>query len=347
MARSHCAVHPALVPIAVADGVASLLNSGLGAAESARFGRALRRVPRPRDPVFVLGHWRCGTTLLHELLALDSGHAAPTLYQCLAPHHFLLTGRWLPRFLRPLVPERRPMDEMSIDLSGPCEDEFALCLLGARSPYQTLAFPNSQRMERDQFDPAAFRPAERTRWIRAIDLFTRKLAVAAPRRRLVLKSPPHSVRIRTLLELFPEARFVRIVRNPVAVFPSTMHTWRQLSRAHGWQRPNHRGLAETVLDLFLYFEDAWERDRDLIAEGRVHQLRYEDLVAHPVTELARLYRALALDLPRDLEGSVTSYFARRRHFQTNRFALPPATARLVNERWRVAIERQGYREAAA
>jgi hypothetical protein len=50
--------------------------------ERLRYGRAVRRTELVADPVFILGHWRSGTTYLQKLLSLDSRHAYPTLLQC-------------------------------------------------------------------------------------------------------------------------------------------------------------------------------------------------------------------------------------------------------------------------
>ena len=43
----------------------------------------------------MIGHWRSGTTLLHELLVLDPRHTFPDTYACFAPNHFLVSGWWM------------------------------------------------------------------------------------------------------------------------------------------------------------------------------------------------------------------------------------------------------------
>ena len=92
--------------------IASLLNSFGSVFQWLLFNHAIRRTKIKQPPLLVLGHWRSGTTLLHELLMLDPRHTCPTTYQCLAPHHFLWTGRFLPQFLRFFLPAKRPMDDV-------------------------------------------------------------------------------------------------------------------------------------------------------------------------------------------------------------------------------------------
>src|SRR5687768_2134430 len=95
-----------------------------------------------RAPVFILGHWRSGTTLLHELLVRDPRHGYPNTCQCFNPCHFLLTEQLVRRYFQWVLPSRRIMDNMAVGWGRPQEDEFALALLGAPSPYLTIAFPN-------------------------------------------------------------------------------------------------------------------------------------------------------------------------------------------------------------
>src|SRR5210317_1805419 len=68
--------------IAAADTIGAIVNSTLRGVESLCFDRRVRQVELESQPVFILGHWRSGTTLLHELLAADPSHMAPTTYQC-------------------------------------------------------------------------------------------------------------------------------------------------------------------------------------------------------------------------------------------------------------------------
>ena len=92
--------------------------------------------------MFIIGHWRSGTTYLHELMSLDARFFSPTTYQCFAPHHFLVSQWLIARYLGFLMPKQRPMDNMAAGWDRPQEDEFALLTLGAPTPYLRMAFPN-------------------------------------------------------------------------------------------------------------------------------------------------------------------------------------------------------------
>src|SRR5262249_34441633 len=154
--------------------------------------------------------WRTGTTLLHELLIQDPRHCFPNTYQCLDPNNFLLTERYFKKWFWFLLPERRPMDNMEVGWERPQEDEFALCMLGQPSPYLDIIFPNRPPLTPGALDLEGLTGTQRRQWKRTFYRFLQALTYHDPRR-LVLKSPPHSCRIKTLLELFPDARFIHIV----------------------------------------------------------------------------------------------------------------------------------------
>jgi hypothetical protein len=98
--------------------------------QEAFLGPRIRRTLIREAPLFIIGHWRTGTTLLHELLILDPRHTHPTTHECLEPNHCLLTEKLLTLALQFLEPSHRPMDNMATGWDRPQEDEFALCMMG-------------------------------------------------------------------------------------------------------------------------------------------------------------------------------------------------------------------------
>ena len=97
-----------------------------------------------------------------------------------------------------------------------------------------------------------------------------------------MKSPPHTFRIKILLEMFPKARFIHIVRNPLVIFPSTINLWKRLYRNDGLQVPTYEGLDEHVFTTFMRMYEVFQRDRGLIPPGSCAKCAYEDLVAQPM-----------------------------------------------------------------
>lgn len=340
--KNRFAVAPRYLYMPVAITTVSLLNSGLQALQAAYFGPALRRTTLRHPPLFIVGHWRTGTTLLHEFLTLDPQFTSPNTYHCFAPNHFLLTERLARVCLRWMLPSHRPMDNMPMGWDRPQEDEFALCMMGQPSPYLTIAFPNHPPQDMAALDVDPLPPRQRQAWKDAFVSFLHRVSLRDPRR-LVLKSPTHSCRVPTLLELFPRAQFLHIVRNPYVLFASTKKLWQSLYESHGMQVPTFAGLDEFVFSTFTHLYDRLEAGRKLIPPGNFHELKYEDLIARPVEEVARIYEALRLDGFHDLRPRLEAYWSQQAGYQTNRY--PPLDSDLrdrIRQRWHAVIDRYHY-----
>ncbi len=89
--RMGAEIHPSRwARLALLPGMA-VYNSTMAAIESLRYSRKLRETQITQPPVFVLGHWRSGSTLLHNLITMDPQFSFVNLYQTMFPWHFLTT----------------------------------------------------------------------------------------------------------------------------------------------------------------------------------------------------------------------------------------------------------------
>ncbi len=343
LVRNRFAVAPIRLSMVATVTFGSILNSFASVFDWLLFSHAIRRTQLKEPPLFVIGHWRSGTTLLHELLMLDPRHTCPTTYECLAPHHFLWTEKFMPSLLRFFMPSQRPMDDMQAGLDRPQEDEFALVNLGVPSPYLAWAFPNHGPVSDEYLDLRALPPAERETWKQTWLTFVKRLALRN-NRRIVLKSPTHTARIRTILEVFPDAKFIHIVRDPLKLFPSTVRLWKSLSLIQGFQIPrDDAGWIEGhVLDQFVRMYECFEQDRELVPPGRLIDVRYEELVADPVGQMCSIYQQLSLGNFADVESAVLQTTMKTRDYRPNKYTLPPEVADRVRGRWAPYFQRYGY-----
>ena len=340
LVRNRFHISPRRWAMAVLMSLLSIMNYGLGLLQTLFWGRRIARTQLQGDPVFVIGHWRSGTTLLHELLVLDERHTYSNTFDCFCPNHFLISAPVFRPLLWGLLPKQRPMDNMAAGWDCPQEDEFALCNMGLPSPYQTIAFPNHPPQYQEFFELADVPPGG-GRWKDGLMWFLKCLTVRTPRR-IVLKSPPHTFRIKVLLEMFPKARFIHIVRNPLVIFPSTINLWKRLYRNDGLQVPTYEGLDEYVFKTFTRMYEVFERDRGLIPAGQFCEVRYEDLVAEPIQQMQRVYEELNLGGFEKVLPQMKTYFAKKADYKTNRYQLPPELAAEIGRRWAGFFERYGY-----
>ena len=288
-----------------------------------------------------MGHWRAGTTLLHELLVTDERYTYPTTYQCFTPKHFLVSGKFLPALIRGLLPKKRPMDNMPAGWDHPQEDEFALANMGLPTPYLMLAFPNRIPYFPEYLDMKGVPPKDVARWKDGFLRFLKSVTLRTPKR-IVLKSPPHTARIKTLLEMFPKARFVHIVRDPYTLFSSTVNLWKRLAEHEGLQMVQGDRLDEYVYHTMVQMYDAFHEQQPLIDPSRFCEVRYEDLVKNPLGEMRRVYDELALGGFDKAHPAMQAYMAGQSNYKANRWQIPAETRAEIARRWRFYFERYGY-----
>ena len=289
-------IEPAFWPRASLLAASGLFNTPLAWYEERSWPRAIEHTVVP-PPLFVLGHYRSGTTHLQYLLSHNSSFAYPNLFQSFFPHTFLSTERSLAWLVQLGLVRHRFQDHVRLSLRSPMEDEIALCISTGLSPHMSWALPDQSSFY-DRF--LTFQDAsgeEVGRWKSALLQFVKKLTLKHGRM-LVLKSPPHTARIRLLLEVFPEARFVHIHRDPHAVFRSTMHMLESISPYWNLQTPGKHGTEEArierVLRIYRLMYDAFFEQRQLIRAGNLYELRYEELERDPTGSLRTMYSALKL-----------------------------------------------------
>ncbi len=322
--------------------LASCLNSFYRHKEHRLHGAEVTRVEAP-PPLFVLGHWRSGTTHLHNLLAQDTEQFAfANTYQVVNPHTFLCTEETNTRRFAWMVPAKRPMDNMALNFQSPQEDEFAPCLISLRSLYLGISFP---RHEDYYLRHLTFRDApeaEVEEWRSAFLWFLKKLTFKY-RRTLVLKSPTHTARIRLLLEMLPGARFVHIHRDPYRVFQSFRHYFDTAVWHTYLQRPDRTVIDDRILSRYNLLHDAFFEERSLIPEGRFHEMSFEDLERDPMGEMRRLYESLRLDGFESFRPQLQRYVDSLAGYRKNPFPpIEPALRRTIAKTWRRSFDEWNY-----
>lgn len=346
--RNRFRVSPPCLPQALTVSLVAPVHSLLYRVSELCFRRRLQDHALQEPPILIIGHWRTGTTYLHDLMACDPAFGFPTTYECFVPHHFLLTEPLARFWFNLFLPETRPQDNVEVGFDRPQEDEFALCNMGLPSPLMTMAVPRQGPVDTDYLDLRCLGDAERRRWSDGLAWFVRRVSYRQGKR-LVLKSPTHTARLPTLLELFPEARFIYMARDPHAVFPSTVHLWKAMNSTQGLQNParDEAWMDDYVLDTFNRMFERYEQDKALVPPGHLAEVRYEDLVAEPKRVLRDLYERLGLGDFARAQAPVDAYLARTRTYKTNDYDLTDEMRDRIAERWAPYLERFGYGDGRA
>ena len=280
-----------------------------------------------RDLVFVLGFWRSGTTLLHELLALGPGMAAPRTWQCMNPSAFRIAAP-----PRAALAASRPMDAMVISALSPQEDEFALLARGAPSVYRAWLDPRRWREVLPALSQDTWLSPLATQWLAD---WRRFLGWCMPPEAatLVVKSPNHVFRLKALRRLWPEARYVWTVRDPAAAWHSNRKMWRAMSRLYGFAEFAPSDLDALLAAAFAAYAEASRWALDHIPPEQLVWLDYDSLTRNTECMLSRLIARLELGpweawQPR-LQSRLDQSARHAEETYESATALPPSAASLM------------------
>ncbi|MEX0612440.1 MAG: sulfotransferase [Pirellulales bacterium] len=344
LSDNRASIDAAFWPRAAWITLAAVPNTLVAIAERCRYGRAIDRT-EIEPPLFILGTWRSGTTHLHNLLCVDDRFAYPNLYQVTCPSTFLLSERGMSRLVDWCMPKRRPQDAVKFGVKEPQEEDFAMCSLSGQASMLTMSFPRNVAFYERFMTMEGLSPSELARW-KACYLFFLKKLTFKYRRPIVLKTPANTARIKTLLELFPEAKFVHIHRHPYDVFRSAKHT---LLKAGPWwqlQRPNYRddeAINRQLIEQGKILYHSFFAQRSLIPAGRLHDVAFEDLERDAVSQIRSTYDALDLPDFGYVKERLCAYVNSLSDYKKNIFPeLPDGLRHRVHHEWRRCFDEWGY-----
>lgn len=337
--QNRFAIDPPFYFRALTVTLASPWNSLGRFLEERQYGAAIAQTTVEKDPIFLLGHWRSGTTHLHYLLCQDKQFAAPNNFQTARPHAFIrhhrgqdFLGKMVERF--GIMPKVRPMDNVPVSLESPQEDEQALFLASLLSPIGGWIFPRNEAFYDRYLTMREASTQEKTQWQNTMLWFVKKLTYVFEHKQLVLKSPPHTARIKMLLELFPNARFVHIHRHPYAVFRSTRHFYDTLVRHVNLQRLFLADAEKGILTRYAKMYDAFFEEKALIPQGRFFEVSYDELDQNPMAVMANLYANLGLEGFEEAKPAMQAYLDGMQSYTKNpSVPLPEETKERIYNTW--------------
>jgi len=316
----------------------ALARSPLTLLEGVLYGRPVEMPP----PVFIVGHWRSGTTFLYNLLSKSPEFAYVSPIATGLPWDYLTVGRSLRPLLEKLLPAGRYIDRVAVEPDSPQEDEIALANMQTVSFYHALYFPKHFR---EQFDAGIFfdgcTPEQIARWQRVARVFFSKLYRESGKW-LLIKNPVYTARVALLRELFPGAKFVHIYRNPYIVFQSMRNFYRALFAQLALQPYDRVDVDAVILDTYPRMMDALDADTAGLPPETFVELRFEDFETDPLAYVERIYRQLDLGEFAAVRPTFARYLDSQKTYRKNRYPFAAADNQLVRDRWGKYCDRWGY-----
>jgi omega-hydroxy-beta-dihydromenaquinone-9 sulfotransferase len=296
----------------------------------------------PEPPVFILGHWRSGTTLLHNLMTQDPAAAFVTTYHAVFPNN--LKSQWLFRpLMRTFMPDVRPGDNLKLAVYLPQEDEYAISNVTHRSYYHVFYFPSSYReYYRDyvRFEDASTGVVER--WNRTYKNIVKRAVMNSTGSRPVLKNPVNTGRIRNLTRIFPDASYIFIMRNPIITYLSSKKFFSQLYPTVNLEEFSTDEIVEMVLEIYVNLLSDYLRDRELIEPKRLLEIRYEEFELNPLEYLQQIYSRFGFNDFDKALPAFTAYLLTQKDHKMNGYKIKRKELDLVLEKLGFAMKHWNY-----
>ena len=308
------------------------------------FSRKVRSISLEGDPpVFIMGLWRTGTTHLHYLMARDQRFGYLKNHQAFTMNFSLLSLDRLNKILSIFVPGRRPQDDVKVTLDDPAEEEQPFCTMTTRSSIHSFWFPHNKSYFTKYHLFEDITEEEKNAWKKDYLFLLKNIAYYSKKKRLLLKNPHNTGRVKELLELFPDAKFIFIHRDPYTVFRSTKKLYNRMISSQMLQHCSQREIEKFILDDNAKILRKYLKERDLIPKGQLVEIGFDDLENRPLDTMERIYQNLGLRGYEDARPSMVNYLESVKKYKRNKYRpLPSAKLKKLHSAWDFWFKEFGY-----
>ena len=280
---------------------------------------------RVREPVFIIGHARSGTTLMHRLMSADGDRFSfflywETFFPSLIQKKVIRGLGWLDRKLlggfvhsklvawddKTFGPYRH-MHNMSLWNSE--EDCFAMAASFVTQQW-SLDIPMMHKVDFFHVDPMSGR---RRRWMHHYrELVKRQLLLSGSTKIHLSKNPIMSGWVEALIEEFPDARFVVMMRNPEECIPSCLKLVQSSWRGKGWTEEQYSQSLDTLTEIaYQHFEHPQEVLQQRPATRHL-VVDYRNLTRAPRETVHAVYETLGISVDDTFDAWLTSQAEREK-----------------------------------
>ena len=296
LAQNKFHVDPIGIPRLVYSMVLSFALSPLNIMESIKFDKKTNNTKVTKPPIFIVGHWRTGSTYLHNLLSQDKQFGYPTTFQTVTPALLLGFEKMIKPIVESSLPETRPQDNVELGADLPQEEEYALGNISPYSFYNGWIFPKNMNLYNNYVDFHHVTEKEINEFKKIFHFYIQKLTLYYNGKQLLLKNPSNTARIKILHEMYPDAKFIHIYRNPYHVYLSMKRNIEKEMILYCLQTPPPWEVFEkSMVDMYIRMFDKYFKEIKLVPKENQIDVKYEEFIQNPLSEIEKIYKSLNID----------------------------------------------------
>lgn len=297
-----------------------------------------------QPPVFIVGHWRAGTTHLGNIISKSPQFGFVSPIATGLPWNLLLMGKWFRPLLEKTLPSDRLIDKVKVKPDSPQEDAFGIANMQTISFAHGLYFPKNFEKS---FNKGVFLEGaseqEIEKWIEMHQYFLKKVYLDQDQKRLIIRNPAYSTRIPLLKKIWPGAKFIHIYRNPYRVFHSMRNYFHKLFPALSLQSYGHLDIDRLILQNYKRIMNTLLNDSKNLSNTEFIEIQYEELDEDPLPVMRSVYDRFSLSGFETDKEYFTNYLNSIKRYKKNVYSQTPEDRSVVEKEWMPFIERWGYK----
>ena len=311
------------------------------------YGKLIDEKTISDSPLIILGHDRSGTTHLLNLMSLDPQFAYTRPSQMVLPGCCILFDKIID-FILGLIDYKRPFDNMDVAPGSPQDDEVPMVKLTPNCEYHKYSFPRNYKywLETWVFNFSKESPGY-SEWKETYLGTLRKAAVLMKRDRNLLKSPATMANLNVILELFPNAKFIHIKRNPYKVIPSQINLHKTMVTKYGLESVSDEEITKFAIYQYKGYMQGFLHDLPTIPPDNIIEISYEEFVSDRMHWLQLIYSKLDLGDFSLMKENLQNYIDSIENYQAHKFAEDMVLKAQINEHLAFAFEALGYEPVEA
>ncbi|MBQ6086177.1 MAG: sulfotransferase [Bacteroidaceae bacterium] len=308
-----------------------------------KYKKLLADKPMENDPLFILGHWRSGTTFVHNIFAQDKHFGYTTTYQTVFPHYVMALQGFFKPTMGWLMPDKRPTDNMELAPDLPQEEEFAINNSCPFNYYNFWFFPEKMNEYCDRYLTfKAITPKEEQAFKDNFEKLVKISLWNTNGTQYLSKNPPHTGRLKTMSELFPNAKYIFLMRNPYTVFESTRSFYTNTIKPLELHSIPLEQMEQNILRNYMELYRAYKEQKKYVPEGNIYEVRFEDIEQDALGITEKIYRDLNIPGWEEARPAIEKYIGGKKGYKKNIYNYDPRTVELVNQHWGDVLDEWGY-----
>lgn len=308
-----------------------------------RYRKLLADKELEHDPVFILGHWRSGTTFVHNVFSCDKHFGYNTTYQTVFPHLMMFGQGFFKKSMSWLMPDKRPTDNMELAVDLPQEEEFALANMMPYTYYNFWFLPKYMHEYCDKYLTFEKITPEELKVFEEIFIKLIKISLwNTGGTQFLSKNPPHTGRVKELVKMFPNAKFIYLMRNPYTVFESTRSFFTNTIQPLKLEDISNEELEKNILEIYAKLYKRYEADKVFIPKENLVEIKFEDFEANASDLTKDIYQRLSIPGYEEAKADIEAYLGKKKGYKKNAYKYEDRTVKLVEENWGFALKDWNY-----